>query len=272
MPTPRRNLATSVVGGLIYAVGGHIPGRDADEAWTDAVEAYDPRANTWRKRAPMPQPRGFLGAATLGGKLYAIGGWDWRELFPSVHEYDPATDTWRSRADMPDPRFAFGTAAVDGRIYVIGGQSVDPGPCPCAGWEIVGSVLEYDPVRNRWDARAPMADPRLRLAAVGVGPDVYAIGGSSPDLGVIHDRVEMYDYRRDRWVQKRPMPTARSSVAAAAIGGRVYAVGGRDGAQTVDALEVYDTGLTLPVDGASKAPGVWARIKAAHDRAPADSR
>ena len=83
---------------------------------------------------------------------------------------------------MPDTRYSFGTAAAGGRIYVIGGQSIDPGPCPCRGWEIVNSLLEYDPVRDRWDTMTPMADPRWRLAAVGVGPNVYAIGGWSPGL------------------------------------------------------------------------------------------
>jgi len=80
MPTARRDLATGVVDGLIYAVGGRV------DPWgfTDVVEVYDPRTDTWQKRAPLPQGRVFLGAATVAGKLYAVGGYNGTEIFSSL--------------------------------------------------------------------------------------------------------------------------------------------------------------------------------------------
>jgi influenza virus NS1A-binding protein len=218
-----------------------------------------------RSAPPLPQGRAFLGAATVAGKLYVVGGRNGAEIFSSLEEYDPTTNTWRSRADMPDTRYSFGTAAAGGRIYVIGGQSTDPGPCPCRGWEIVNSLLEYDPVRDRWDTMTPMADPRWRLAAVGVGPNVYAIGGWSPELDTLHDRVEAYDFARGEWAMKRAMPTPRGGLAVAARGGRIYAVGGRDGLQLLDVAEVYDTGLPFPVNDHGKAPAAWAQLKGAYN-------
>jgi len=39
----------------------------------NTVEEYDPLANTWTTKAPMLTARA-AGAATLGGKIYVVGG------------------------------------------------------------------------------------------------------------------------------------------------------------------------------------------------------
>jgi hypothetical protein len=111
-----------------------------------------------------------------------------------------------------------------------------------------------------------MVDPRWRLAAVGVGPNVYAIGGWSPGFDTLHDRVEAYDFARDQWIMKRAMPTPRGGRAVAARGGRVYAVGDSDGLQPFGVVEVYDTGRPFPVNDLGKAPAVWAQLKSAYDQ------
>ena len=63
MPTACRDLATGVVDGLIYAVGGR------GDPWgvTDVVEVYDPRTDTWQKRVP-PAAR-----ARVSGRRYGRG-------------------------------------------------------------------------------------------------------------------------------------------------------------------------------------------------------
>jgi N-acetylneuraminic acid mutarotase len=38
------------------------------------LDVYTPRTNSWRVLSGMPTERGFLGAAALGGRLYAVGG------------------------------------------------------------------------------------------------------------------------------------------------------------------------------------------------------
>ena len=97
MPTARRDLATGVVDGLIYAVGGRV------DPWgfTDVVEVYDPRTDTWQKRAPLPQGRGFLGAATVAGKLYAVGGYNGAEIFSSLDSTPWTRGLWDRVAARP---------------------------------------------------------------------------------------------------------------------------------------------------------------------------
>ena len=70
MPTARTTfLATSVVNGIIYVIGG-ISGETA----FSTVEAYDPATDTWTEKTSMPRARGFLATSAVDGKIYAIGG------------------------------------------------------------------------------------------------------------------------------------------------------------------------------------------------------
>jgi N-acetylneuraminic acid mutarotase len=70
MPTPRYQLAGALgTDGKIYAMGG-----TNDTGFFATVEAYDPTSNSWTTAPPMPTARYGLGAATLGGRIYAVGG------------------------------------------------------------------------------------------------------------------------------------------------------------------------------------------------------
>src|SRR5436190_665394 len=71
LPTPRGGQAVVAAGnGQIYALGG-VDDRGRTVA---TVEAYDPATDRWVSRAAMPTARSGLGAAFLGGRIYAIGG------------------------------------------------------------------------------------------------------------------------------------------------------------------------------------------------------
>ena len=73
MPTARQMLAAvAAPDGKIYAIGGFTSLYNA----VDTVEEYDPATDTWTSATPMLTARGYLGAATVGGNTYAIGGYD----------------------------------------------------------------------------------------------------------------------------------------------------------------------------------------------------
>jgi hypothetical protein len=40
----------------------------------DIAEAYDPRSDSWTAISSLKVPRHGLGAASIGGKLYLVGG------------------------------------------------------------------------------------------------------------------------------------------------------------------------------------------------------
>jgi hypothetical protein len=84
MPTRRYVLSSSVVDGIIYAIGGDAGSR------ASAVEAYDPVTDTWTKVADMPTARSGLATSAVNGRIYAIGGWTGGgAAISTVEEYDP---------------------------------------------------------------------------------------------------------------------------------------------------------------------------------------
>lgn len=90
-----------------------------------STEVYDPKADTWAYKKPIPAPR-YSHAATLAvdGKIYIIGGSETLQGPPlkTVWIYDPKNDDWQQGPDMTVPRAELAAVATaDGKIYAIGG-------------------------------------------------------------------------------------------------------------------------------------------------------
>ena len=95
IPTPRYWLGAGVVNRTLYAIGGYtyaVGGYTGRPRAT--VEAYDPVANAWTPRGPMPTSRGDLGIGVVNGVLYALGGLDFGGggTLTTVEAYDPAEE------------------------------------------------------------------------------------------------------------------------------------------------------------------------------------
>ncbi len=84
MPTPRFDFGIHAFKGLIYTFGG---------MGSDVVEAYDPAADRWIRKGPMPRNNWEQVAADVGGKIYVIGGgFPAGSVLNVLYAYDPAAD------------------------------------------------------------------------------------------------------------------------------------------------------------------------------------
>lgn len=110
---------------------------------------YDPLKDNWIIRPPLSTPRFRTGLASVGGKLFSIGGG--RNALPvsTVEEYDPETQNWALRASMASPRVSVAVGEALGKLYAIGGSSntSETFPSPLAAVEEgslppPGSVLQ----------------------------------------------------------------------------------------------------------------------------------
>ena len=90
----RDHLAAGVISGRIFVAGG----RNGRDFTMDVLEEYDPTAQTWRDRAPMPTGRSGIAGAAVGGRFFVFGGEGNRAnaqgIFDAVEVYDPAQETW----------------------------------------------------------------------------------------------------------------------------------------------------------------------------------
>jgi N-acetylneuraminic acid mutarotase len=114
----RDHLTAQAVGDIVYAIGGRPgdPNRNVD-----IVEAYDPAADRWTTRAPMPSRRGGLGSAVLNGRIHTFGGETGSSVFDNHEVYDPIANQWTTAPPMPTARHGLSVAAPGAGAFVIGG-------------------------------------------------------------------------------------------------------------------------------------------------------
>jgi Kelch motif len=173
MPAPRAAAGAAIVGSKLYVVGGvEAPGRLAGDSF-----AFDLGDRRWSVIAG-PRPREHLGAAALGGVVYAVagrtGGIDTN--LDVVEAYEPASNRWRPLPRVPGARGGTAAAAVSGRLVSAGGEQ--PGGT-------IRTVFAYDPRRRAWSPLPSLPRPRHGLGLVGYRGRAYALaGGPRPGLSV----------------------------------------------------------------------------------------
>ena len=97
-------------------------GRGAEYEELDTAEVYDPQTDGWQPLAKMTTKRRALGLAAVGGKVYAIGGWDGDSALDSVEAFDPQLGAWALVASMAEKRRRHASVVLDGKIYAMGGR------------------------------------------------------------------------------------------------------------------------------------------------------
>lgn len=249
MPTARTLLSASVVNGKIYAIGGKTPNPDPND-WGDVptTAEYDPKTDTWTKKANMLTARRGLSTGVVNGRIYAIGGYTDQSGFTSaVEEYDPETDTWTKKADIPTgPVAGVGVGVVDGKLYAIGGNALGRANL---------TVYEYDPATDTWTRKADALTGREAPAAV-VNGKIYVMGGRTREgqNAISLSTLEEYDPATDTWTKKADMPTARYFSAVGMVNGEILVIGGTNGERVV---EEYDPATDKWTRKADMPTGRW---------------
>ncbi|HZN66151.1 MAG TPA: kelch repeat-containing protein [Tepidisphaeraceae bacterium] len=212
----------------------------------------------WTSGAPLPNPRNHIGAAEVGGKIYAIGGQrgggeegEKSGNEDDVQVYDPATDRWSSRAPMP-----FGRGHINGSTFVMNGRIVVAGGVK-NGPAALRDVIEYDPPTDTWVALPPLPAPRQAGVAALVGDRIVFTGGETggarpqPDtwVGVLHNR----------WETAASMPTSLGEVAGGVVRNKLYLVGEGSGTTLVHDLSTnsWSTAAARPHVGDHHAAEVY---------------
>ena len=218
LPSGLHHAGIGVVNDRLYVIGGFELSLLSIWSPVTSLYEYDPVADRWRARKPMPTPRGALAITALDGKLHAVGGYN-RDGNTSAHEvYDPATDSWTALAPMPTARDHHAAAALNGRLYAIGGRLNRQYS------QNLGVTEEYDPATDRWTRKADLPTPRSGITAAVVKDRIYVFGGEAPS-GTFREN-EAYHPASDSWEALAPMPTARHGLGSASVDGGIYVISG----------------------------------------------
>jgi N-acetylneuraminic acid mutarotase len=244
IPTVRASPAAAVVDGSLYVVGGGDPRAVSGSGELSTLEVYNPRTDTWTRKAPMPTARWGATASEIGGIIYVVGGLNSSDYLATVEAYQPKTDTWSTKAPMPAARAFTAAVVINGILYVAGGACHGVGGSCFGGYS--QSVEAYDPRSDTWTSETPVPSPRSGLAGGVIGGEFYAVGGiESPQfLGT----VESYDPTSNSWTTKPSLPTARCCLSAAVVDDVLYVLGGIAPTGSLAVNEAFTPYLMVSID------------------------
>lgn len=176
-PLPRPVGSAAVVGidGRLHVIGGAIGDSFDTKKSIDWHLTYEPKADRWDNRTPMPTARDHTGTLVVGKLIHVIGGRvdSFHTNSNLHHAYDPATDKWTPRNPLPTARSGHGAVLYRGKVFVMGGEGTN---------RVFGQMEAYDPERDGWEQYAPMPTPRHGLGAALVGDAIHVAGGG-PIMG-----------------------------------------------------------------------------------------
>jgi hypothetical protein len=136
-------------------------GKDEDGFYifsTVGSAVYKPADDKWTTLPLLTVVRKEGGTATVGSKIFVLGGRVAGVPSALAHTFDAATGKWAALAPMKTARLGLAGASYHGKVYAFGGNA--DGNVATAAAEV------FDPASNKWAAIAPMPD---RWAEIGNG-------------------------------------------------------------------------------------------------------
>ncbi len=186
LPAARGGGALELLGRELHFFGGSDSNRaDRGEHWALNLDTVGTANATWNQKASLPNPRNHLGDATLGGKIYAIGGQrgqDANAVYQTaVHTYNPQSNSWTAVESLPRARSHIGAATfvMNGRIIVAGGEIAH------GSGGTVSDVTAYkpsadpsNPSADSWKSLTPLPAARHSGVAGSIGGQIFYTTGA----------------------------------------------------------------------------------------------
>jgi hypothetical protein len=231
----------------IYVIGALTGGYPHETPLANFL-IFNPKTNTWRKGAEIPEDRrrGSTGVFTRENKIYLVCGivdGHYADFVPWFDEYNTKTGKWKQLHDAPRPRDHFGAALVDDKLYVAGGRTSNAE---------IGKVLDlvisevdfYDFKTNTWDTvEAGLPTPRGGTSSISKGPYLVVMNGESTVQEFSHSEVEVLDTRSGKWTSLPDLNQGRHGTGVIYYKGKIYVAAGsanRGGGPELNDLEVLN--------------------------------
>ena len=166
-----------------------------------------------RIETSLPVPLEESAAASAGGNLYVIGGFDAAgNSLRTVWVFDGSS--WSAGPRLPLGLDHTSAATLNDHVYVAGGHS--SGRDSPRLFRLDGSS---------WTELAPMRHPRGGHTLLAAQGRLYVIGGNTAVANVAP--AEVFDPKTGAWTDLPSLPSPRNHVAGFVFGNSVCAAGGR---------------------------------------------
>uniref|UniRef100_A0A3P9KRA5 Kelch-like family member 43 n=1 Tax=Oryzias latipes TaxID=8090 RepID=A0A3P9KRA5_ORYLA len=153
----RTHSSATLPSGDILVTGGYI-----SCAYSRSASCYNVETDTWSEKTPMDTPRGWHCSATLGGKVYVVGG---SQLGPggeridvlSVEVFSPESGAWSRAAPLPLGVSTAGLSPLGEKLYLLGGWNE-------AEKRYKAAVQKYDPATDSWSKGEDLPEPTVGVS------------------------------------------------------------------------------------------------------------
>jgi N-acetylneuraminic acid mutarotase len=208
MPVPVHDTAGASAAGVPLVVGG---GNAAEQS---VVQAW--RGGRWHVAGHLPQARSDLVAASVGGRVVVLGGYDGtRPAEPTILASSDG-DRWRTIGRLPVPVRYAAPAVSEGAVWLFGGET---------GGAERSAIQRVDPATGRARVVGRLPVPLGHAAAIPLGGRILLAGGrTGPET--VTDRMWWFDPRTDAVNPAGHLPHPLADSAVAHGGGRYFLVGG----------------------------------------------
>ncbi|MBU4231112.1 MAG: S8 family serine peptidase [Proteobacteria bacterium] len=177
----------------------------------------------------MPTPVSNSGAASIGAKIYVVGGATEdasTNAIPvdNLQIFDTASLTWEAGPPLPKALMQCAVTSLNGKLYVFGGL-IKSGATTYAA---VTDTYVFDPATNAWSGIRvlPTATAYAAVAPTGSGK-IWVMGGfSSSSTTSQQTLVQEYDPATNAWTPQRHLVRPRGGAAGINYGGQVYCLRG----------------------------------------------
>uniref|UniRef100_A0A5B6ZVP5 Putative Galactose oxidase/kelch repeat superfamily protein n=1 Tax=Davidia involucrata TaxID=16924 RepID=A0A5B6ZVP5_DAVIN len=248
LPSKIRHLAHFGVvsaAGKLFVLGGGSDAGDQDGSFaTNEVWSYDPVARRWAPCASMLVPRAMFACCVLDGKIVVAGGFtNCRKSISQAEIYDPEKDLWVSIPDLLHTHnSACAGVVIGGKMHVLhnGLSTVQILDNVGLGWTVQdcgwlqgpmavvrgvlyvmshGIIFKQESESRKVVVSASEFRSRIGFAMIGLGDDIYVIGGVigperwNWDIKLMSD-IDVLTIGSDRpiWRQAAPMTRCRGTI------------------------------------------------------------
>ena len=201
LPAPTHDAAAAFDGGSVTLYGG------GETVSVPTIVRVNPATGGAGRMRPLDEPLSDLGAATVAGKTYLVGGYTGAKHATAILRVDRGNRT-TTVARLPVGLRYPGVATLGGKIYVAGGV-IPSGESR--------AVYEFDPRSRRVRSVAMLPAPEAHAALAALDGDLFLIGGSS---------VLRIDPRTGSVSRVARLPHKLADANAVSVRGRIVFLGG----------------------------------------------